>query len=243
MTEVEEGIGMTMANAIGNPPVLSKRMKLKQALIKREIAKNTEKNKMKKYSGKAAHEEVDSKQMQQVQRRQLQLDRKKLQLKQQAVKQKQSTPSDTTIAFGEGYKGSGHRPPAGWKSYGGDEKGPVSEVDAAAKRIDAIRKSIKIKKEHLEIEEGLKQARKNVGAGKCWDGYVAKGTKKKDGKEVPNCVPEEVERIDEVAPSGAKYERMIKHIKKGYAKDGELTDKEKSIAYATAWKAKNREKK
>jgi hypothetical protein len=41
----------------------------------------------------------------------------------------------------------------------------------------------------LDIEEGLKQARKNVGAGKCWDGYVAKGTKKKGGKEVPNCVP------------------------------------------------------
>ena len=45
----------------------------------------------------------------------------------------------------ERYKGSKHRPPAGWKPYGGYEKGPV-EVDATAKRIDAIRKSIKIKK-------------------------------------------------------------------------------------------------
>jgi hypothetical protein len=35
---------------------------------------------------------------------------------------------------------------------------------------------------------------------------------------------------------------MVKHIKKGYAKDGELTAKEKGIAFATAWKAKNREK-
>ena len=43
--------------------------------------------------------------------------------------------------------------------------------------------------------------------------------------------------VDEVAPPGAKAERMIKHIKKGYAKDGKLTPKEKSIAYATAWKA------
>lgn len=42
-----------------------------------------------------------------------------------------------------------------------------------------------------DIQEGLKQARANVGAGKCWDGYVAKGTKKKGGKEVPNCVKEE----------------------------------------------------
>jgi hypothetical protein len=42
----------------------------------------------------------------------------------------------------------------------------------------------------------------------------------------------------EKAPPGAKAERMVKHIKAGYAKDGKLTDKEKSIAYATAWKAK-----
>jgi len=42
--------------------------------------------------------------------------------------------------------------------------------------------------------------------------------------------------LTEVAPPSAKHERMIKHIKKGYAKDGKLTDKEKSIAYATAWK-------
>jgi|TARA_Y100000361_G_scaffold121688_1_gene113685 hypothetical protein len=34
---------------------------------------------------------------------------------------------------------------------------------------------------------------------------------------------------------------MVKHIKKSYAKDGKLTDKEKSIAYATAWKHHNKE--
>jgi hypothetical protein len=49
-------------------------------------------------------------------------------------------------------------------------------------------------------------------------------------------VKEEEEQIDEKAPPGAKYERMVKHIKKGYAKGG-LTPQEKSIAYATAWKA------
>lgn len=50
------------------------------------------------------------------------------------------------------------------------------------------------------------------------------------------------EPIGEVAPPGAKAERMVKHIKAGYAKDGKLTDKEKSIAYATAWKQHNKEK-
>ena len=42
--------------------------------------------------------------------------------------------------------------------------------------------------------------------------------------------------LDEVAPPSAKHERMVKHIKKSYKKDGKLTKKEKSIAYATAWK-------
>lgn len=46
--------------------------------------------------------------------------------------------------------------------------------------------------------------------------------------------------IEEKAPPTAKGERMVKHIKKGYADDGKLTKKEKGIAYATAWKAHNK---
>jgi len=54
---------------------------------------------------------------------------------------------------------------------------------------------------------------------------------------------EDYESIEqESAPPTAKGERMVKHIKKGYADDGKLTDKEKSIAYATAWKQHNKEK-
>lgn len=44
----------------------------------------------------------------------------------------------------------------------------------------------------LDIEEGLKQARKNVGASKCWPRYKAKGTKIKDGEEVPDCQKEDI---------------------------------------------------
>ena len=47
--------------------------------------------------------------------------------------------------------------------------------------------------------------------------------------------------INEVAPPTAKHERMVKHIKKSYKKDGKLSDDEKSIAYATAWKNYNKE--
>ena len=42
--------------------------------------------------------------------------------------------------------------------------------------------------------------------------------------------------LQEKAPPGAKYERMVKHIKKNYPKDKE------GIAYATAWKHKNKNK-
>lgn len=44
------------------------------------------------------------------------------------------------------------------------------------------------------------------------------------------------ETLDEVAPPGKKYKRMVKHIKKNYPKDKE------GIAYATAWKHKNKDK-
>jgi len=56
-----------------------------------------------------------------------------------------------------------------------------------------------------------------------------------------NSYEPEGEQLDEVTPPGAKYERMVKHIKKGYS-DGGLSKKEKSIAYATAWKQYNKAK-
>ncbi len=57
--------------------------------------------------------------------------------------------------------------------------------------------------------------------------YVLKTVEKQRMKE---------EKIQEVAPPGKKYERMVKHIKKNYPKDKE------GIAYATAWKHKNKNK-
>ena len=78
------------------------------------------------------------------------------------------------------------------------KKGEKSARDAAdlgvTKKEEVV--GIDIDDLHQEMLEGLKQARANVGASKCWDGYKAKGTKKKGGKEVPNCVKEE--ELDEV---------------------------------------------
>ncbi len=73
------------------------------------------------------------------------------------------------------------------------KKGEKSARDAADLGVTTKEEvvGIDIDDLHQEMLEGLKQARKNVGASKCWDGYKAAGTKKKGGKDVPNCVKEE----------------------------------------------------
>ena len=47
------------------------------------------------------------------------------------------------------------------------------------------------KRRYFTAEGDMKTARANVGASTCWKGYKAKGTKKKGGKVVPNCVKED----------------------------------------------------
>jgi hypothetical protein len=72
-------------------------------------------------------------------------------------------------------------------------------------------------------------AKKSQATGKKWQVHVT-------GEPATESIE------TESAPPTAKGERMVKHIKKGYADDGKLTDKEKSIAYATSWKQHNKEK-
>ena len=83
---------------------------------------------------------------------------------------------------------------------------------------------------------------------KCPDGqYYCNDSKK--CKPVPkghHVMPDgklmkgEKHSMNEVAPPTKKHERMVKHIKKSYGKKGGLSDEEKSIAYATAWKNYNK---
>ena len=112
-----------------------------------------------------------------------------------------------------------------------DQKEQKPKMDPKEKRVGMMKRMILQKKmqavrsgagadivAHTElegdvIEEGsLKQARKNIGMDpnkpSCWDGYKAKGTKKKGGKTVPNCVKEE--------------ELMEKKAKKDYDGDGKI---------------------
>lgn len=88
---------------------------------------------------------------------------------------------------------------------------------------------------HLKIAQAQKLSEsKSPKAKKDWD----KDGKIESEKDEVIGSRRKAAGLDEVAPPGAKAERMVKDIKKGYAKDGKLSDKEKSIAYATAWKAK-----
>ena len=76
--------------------------------------------------------------------------------------------------------------------FEGKKKGLWDNIHAKRKRGEKPAKpGDKDYPKTLDVDEGLKQARKNVGADTCWDGYKAKGTKKKGGKEVPNCVKED----------------------------------------------------
>ena len=85
-----------------------------------------------------------------------------------------------------------------FRKAGNLSRDAISTPIPPEKRQKAHERSAKIVKvlnraneEVEEVEEGMEAARDNVGASTCWDGYEAKGTKKKGGKEVPNCVKKE----------------------------------------------------
>ena len=61
----------------------------------------------------------------------------------------------------------------------------------------------------------------------CWDGYVQLGTKKKDGKEVPNCVP--MESSEEITESKELQRAMGAHVDKFFKSlPNDLKDKLKA---------------
>ena len=90
-----------------------------------------------------------------------------------------------------------------------------------------------------DVDNGPKKSEKHLKGKK--DVKLKKGTSVTIMPKHPD-TPDKALGVKEEAPPGKKYERMVKHIKKSYAKDGKLTKDEKSIAYATAWKNKNKKK-
>jgi len=74
-----------------------------------------------------------------------------------------------------------------------------------------------------KMEEGLE--------GACWEGYEPYGTKIKDGREVPNCVPVEAKKVKQgfpiPSPSGSEDQdtfigRCMKEIGGEYDQDQAL---------------------
>tara|TARA_B100000965_G_C19119633_1_gene552653 strand:+ start:103 stop:549 length:447 start_codon:yes stop_codon:yes gene_type:complete len=140
----------------------------------------------------------------------------------------------------------------GWASRTQEERDEMTEKDDAQKIIGLVKKYGRSKvdkaadeakrdrKRRLsnkkitwrDIKNRIENAKDKLRPGevKTWD--------KKNNRWVSN----KEEDVNEEAPPTEKHERMVKHIKKSYKKDGKLTDQEKSIAYATAWKNYNKEK-
>ena len=81
-------------------------------------------------------------------------------------------------------------------------------------------KPINVRTEETEVDEA------------CWTGYTAKGMKKKGNRMVPNCVPEEVEQIEEknVPTSPEKWARAKSAAKSKFAVY--------PSAYANGWASK-----
>lgn len=89
--------------------------------------------------------------------------------------------------------------------------------------------------ESPELGEAKKKPKKRENP--CWPDYEMVGTKMKGGKEVPNCVPESAEKINEDAPPG--MEDWILDNKEEFKK--RYGSRWEEVLYATAWKIHNEE--
>ena len=118
---------------------------------------------------------------------------------------------------------------------------PLTPAEVKGPSKDAISHSQNLAKARNEEVEEIEEVKKPTGELKdaCWKGYTAVGTKMKGGRQVPNCVPEEVELEERKMTDSEmkKREDIVKGMKKGltgfkarYGADA------KSVMYATATK-------
>jgi len=157
---------------------------------------------------------------------------------------KNSVKKEKAVTEGKGLYANIHAK----RKRGGSPAKPGSDAYPAK---DAFKKSAKTaKKESVEfeldgvtyvfeeevIEEGMKTARKNVGASTCWKGYKASGTKKKGGKEVPNCV-KEGKKLDPVGKEDKDIDNDGDHDKS----DKYLLSRRKKVSKIIGTKKKMKE--
>jgi hypothetical protein len=118
-------------------------------------------------------------------------------------------------------------------------KNLLNDVRAVLEGKKSCSKDCKCEKCETEEKGEVKEAKKMEGKDPCWKGYEMVGTKKKGGKEVPNCVPEETEynkdavdkAIDssnrsgkKISPKAAKNIHALLKGSQGYAARKEETE-------------------
>jgi len=250
----QEGMGLSVAQAIDKtkPPIgrPSVRRRVSTALKMREIMKSTEKNKKRKFSGKASISERT-------------LTKGENTEKERLVKGMKKSYKDFKARYGEDAKSvmyatatkmAKEETEIDEATYPSDFRNPDGSKRAVAKKKYGRPQQHDQKTDKYgrrkTVDEGLAQARANVGAKKCWPGMKAKGTKMKNGKEVPNCVkagyePDGVELQEKegkkdacyhkvkasakVWPSAYASGRLVQCRKKGAANYGKSTKKESYV--------------
>jgi len=173
-----------------------------------------------------------------------------------AIKKGGSAENPEAVAAAIGRKKYGkekfQKAAAAGKKLGEAAKPDYIDLDKDGNKTEPMKKAAKDAKKARVTEMDKSQPSSDRGGESSGNPY-AKGSKatpakakdvaKSAGKALNKAMDKaHKKQVEEVAPPGAKAERMVKHIKKGYAKDGKLTPKEKGIAYATAWKAHNKGK-
>ena len=139
-----------------------------------------------------------------------------------AEKDDRDTKSSSRVVKGRAYGGAAQKDD--------EDKDDLEEVSYSAK---AARAGKDIGKPGKAFAKIAKSAGERYGSKERGEKVAGAVLKKLRANEGEGC-------MDEVAPPGAKAERMVKGIKKSLSKDGYLSGKDKAIAYATTWKARNK---
>ena len=108
-----------------------------------------------------------------------------------------------------------NRARSGAKRYATEEID--KDLEDELKKTRQTKKSVEDAKKKYGVQEGENKEMKDKDP--CWKGYEMVGMKKKNGKEVPNCVPanEEIEQIDEISKGTAM--KALQHA------SSDMTDK------------------
>ena len=163
------------------------------------------------------------------------------------ISQLRANPNISSVEmteYGEPYEGEKNKGEQTAKAKSGKGLDPVGKEDSDINNDGKVNKTDGYLKNRRDVR-GAAIAKEEYIGNKQKLNPMPKGKKNKVVVNPPSATlvshnELEGDVIAEKAPPGAKFERMVKHIKAGYAKGG-VSDKEKSIAYATAWKAKNKE--